>query len=159
MDRVLQILAVFGLLMLLIWRSIRGREERFRRFSYLARVRPPLAAEITERLVYGITKRSEGYERGGEWRSSSDEVHGRGGEAYGMPLDADAFLWDEDSRMLLFYWLDGKLTINRRVVGGRNRELQELAVPMDCAGMAWDPQERKIYLEEDGDWFVYGEEE
>ncbi len=145
MDRVLQILAVFGLLMLLIWRSIRGREERFRRFSYLARVRPPLAAEITERLVYGITKRSE--------------VHGRGGEAYGMPLDADAFLWDEDSRMLLFYWLDGKLTINRRVVGGRNRELQELAVPMDCAGMAWDPQERKIYLEEDGDWFVYGEEE
>ena len=125
--------------MLLIWRSIRGREERFRRFSYLARVRPPLAPELTDRLVSGI--------------------FGAGGEAYGMPLDADAFLWDEDSRMLLFYRLDGKLTINRRMAGGRNRELQELAVPMDCAGIAWDPQERKIYLEDDGDWFVYGEED
>jgi hypothetical protein len=139
MERVLQILAVFGLLMLLIWRSIRGREGRFRRFSYLARVRPPLEAEVTERLVLG--------------------VFGADGEAYGVPLDADAILWDDDSRMLLFYRLDGKLTINRRMAGGRNRELQELAVPMDCTGIAWDPQERKIYLEEGGDWFVYGEEE
>jgi hypothetical protein len=145
MDRVLQILAVFVLLMLLIWRSIRGRDERFRRFSYLARVRPPLAAEVTERLVsgvFGVTGRSEVLER----------------EAYGVPLEVDAFLWDEDSRMLLWYRLDGKLTINRLMAGGRNRELQELAVPMDCTGMAWDPQERKIYLEEEGDWFVYAEE-
>lgn len=132
----MQILAVAGLLMLLIWRGIRGRDEQFRRFSYLARVRPPLEAEVTERLVNGVF----------------------GAEAYGMPVDTDAFLLDEDSRMLLLYRLDGKLTINRRMAGGRNRELQELAVPMDCTGLAWDPQERKIYLEEDGDWFVYGEE-
>jgi hypothetical protein len=144
MEKILQILAVTGLLMLLIWRGIRGRDERFRRFSYMARVRPPLAEEVMERLVIGITKRSE--------------VHGAGGEAYGVPLEADAFLWDEDSRMVLLYRLDGRLTINRRMAGGRNRELQELAVPMDCTSMAWDPQERKIYLEEDGDWFVYGEE-
>jgi hypothetical protein len=138
MDRVLQILAVFALLMLLIWRSIRGREERFRRFSYLTRVRPPLAGEVTARLVSG--------------------VFGVSGGANGVPTDADAFLLDEDSRMVLLYRLDGKLTINRRMAGGRDRELQELAVPMDCTGMAWDPQERKIYLEEDGDWFVYAEE-
>ncbi len=122
--------------MLLIWRGIRERDEQFRRFSYLARVRPPLEAEVTERLVNGVF----------------------GAEAYGIPVDTDAFLLDEDSRMLLLYRLDGKLTINRRMAGGRNRELQELAVPMDCTGLAWDPQERKIYLEEDGDWFVYGEE-
>jgi hypothetical protein len=141
MDRVLQILAVFVLLMLLIWRSIRGREEQFRRFSYLARVRPPLAAEVIERLVSGVF----------------GAVEARG--PYGVPDRVDAVLWDEESRMVLLYWLDGKLTINRRMAGGRNRELQELAVPMDCTGMAWDPQERKIYLEEDGDWFVYSEEE
>src|SRR5580658_9753594 len=99
MDRVLQILAVFVLLMLLISRSIRGREERFRRFSYLARVRPPLAAEVMERLIAG--------------------VFGAGGEAHGVALEADAFLWDEDRRMLLLYRLDGKLTINRRMAGGR----------------------------------------
>jgi hypothetical protein len=144
MEKVLQILAVSALLMLLIWRSIRRRDERFRRFSYLGRVRAPLAEDIRRRLVSGITKRSE--------------VHGMGGEAYGVPVDVDAFLWDEDSRMVLLYWRDGKLTINRRMAGGRNRELQELAVPMDCTALDWDPLERKIYLEEDGDWFVYGEE-
>jgi hypothetical protein len=140
MDRVLQILAVFVLLILLIWRSIRGREEQFRRFSYLARVQPPLAAEVIERLVSGVF----------------GVVEGQG--SYGVPDRVDAVLWDEESRMVLLYWLDGKLTINRRMAGGRNRELQELAVPMDCTGMAWDPQERKIYLEEGGDWFVYAEE-
>lgn len=138
MDKVLQILVVTGLLMLLIWRSIRGREERFRRFSYLVRVRPPLAAEVAKRLVRGI--------------------FGASGETYGVPMDADAFLLDEDSRIVLLYWLDGKLTISLRMAGCRNKELQELAVPMDCTGLGWDPQERKIYLEEDGDWFVYAEE-
>jgi hypothetical protein len=138
MEKVLQILAVFGLLMLVIWRSIRGREERFRRFSFLGRVRPPLPEGVQSRLVNG--------------------VFGAVGEAYGVPSDADAFLLDEDSRMVLLYWLDGKLTINRRMAGGRTRELQELSVPMDCSGIAWDPEERKIYLEEGGDHFVYGPE-
>jgi hypothetical protein len=138
MEKVLQILAVSGLLMLLIWRSIRGRDERFRRFSYLGRIRAPLAEEVVQRLIGG--------------------VFGVAAEQ-GVPPGADAFLLDEDSRIVLLYWLDGKLTINRRMTGGRNRELQELAVPMDCAGLGWDPVERKIYVGEDGDWFVYGEEE
>jgi hypothetical protein len=140
MDRVLQILAVFVLLMLFIWRSIRGREERFRRFSYLGRVRSPLSEGVRGRLVGGVF----------------GPVGGR--EIYGVPDEAYGYLWDEDSRMVLLYWLDGKLTINRRMAGGRNRELQELAVPMDCTGIAWDPEEQKIYLEEDGDFFVYGPE-
>ncbi len=126
--------------MLLIWRGIRGREDRLRRFSYLGRVRPPLAEEVRQRLVAGVFGM------------------GVGREEYGVPLEAGAFLWDEDSRMLLLYWPGGKLTINRMMAGGRNRELQELAVPMDCTGLGWDPWERRIYLEEDGDWFIYGEE-
>jgi hypothetical protein len=140
MEKVLQILAVFALLVLLIWRSIRGREDRFRRFSYVARVRPPLSEEVRHRLVDGI--------------------FGAAGErqALKVPDEAEAFLWDEESRMLLLYWRDGKLAIYRRMAGGRSRELQELAVPMDCSGIAWDPGERRIYLEEDGDWFIYGEE-
>jgi hypothetical protein len=141
MEKVLQILSVFALLMLLVWRSIRGREERFRRFSYMARVRPPLSEEVRRRLVDGV--------------SGPDG----GREALGVPDEAEAFLWDEESRMLLLYWRDGKLVIYRRMAGGRNRELQELAVPMDCSGMAWDPEERRIYLEEDGDFFIYGPED
>jgi hypothetical protein len=29
---------------------------------------------------------------------------------------------------------------------------------MDCSGITWDPEEQKIYLEEGGDYFVYGPE-
>ena len=124
MEKVLQILAVFVLMMLIIWRSVRRREERFRRFSYLGRVRPPLPEEVEKRLIKGV----------------------------------DDLLWDEDSRLLLSYRAEGKLQIYRRAASGRERLLQELAVPMDCTSLGWDRLERKIYLEEEGDWFVYGEE-
>jgi hypothetical protein len=140
MEKVLQILAVFALLMLIIWRSIRGREGRFRRFSFVGRVRQPLSEEVRRRLVEGAFGMNDG----------------RG--TFGVPEEAEAFLWDGESGMLLVYWRDGKLVIYRRMAGGRNRELQELAVPMDCSGIAWDPEEQKIYLEEVGDYFVYGPE-
>jgi len=29
---------------------------------------------------------------------------------------------------------------------------------LDCSAMWWSPQDRKIFLEEEGDWFVYGAE-
>jgi len=140
MDKVLQILAVFALMVLVIWRSIHGREGRYRRFSFLGRRRPPLPEEVRRRLVDGIF---------------GPDV-GRGG--LGVPDEVDGYLWDEDHRVVLFYCVDGKLTIFRRMAGGRNRELQELAVPMDCSGMAWDPEEQRIYLQEGGDYFVYGPE-
>ena len=140
MEKVLQILVVTGLLMLLIWRSIRGREERFRRFSYLVRVRPPLAEDIRRRLVVGVFGKME--ER----------------EGYAVPGEADGYLVDEESRLMFCYRVDGKLTVYLQTMEGRIRELQELAVPMDCTGIAWDPEEWKIYLEEGGDLFVYGPE-
>jgi hypothetical protein len=140
MDKVLQILAVFALLMLFIWRSIRGREDRFRRFSFLGRVRSPLSEGVRQRLVGGVF--------------GTDPRR----EAFGVPEEAAAFVWDEESGVLLVYWRDGKLVIHRRMAGGRNRELQELAVPLDCSGIGWDPEERRIYLEEEGDFFVYGPE-
>jgi hypothetical protein len=141
MEKVLQILLVFGLLMLLIWRSIRPREEGFRRFSYLERWRPPLSEEVRMRLITGRFGLSQEAERA----------------LPGVPDNADAYLWDEDSGLMLCYFAEGKLTIYLRS-GHALRELQELSVPMDCTGMAWDAQERKVYLEEDGDWFVYAEE-
>ena len=74
-----------------------------------------------------------------------------------LPNHPDAWLWDEERRLLWCYRVEGKLAIYRQ--SGRGfREMQELSAPMDCTDMAWDPQERIIYLEEDGDWFVYGEE-
>lgn len=140
MEKVLQILLVFALLMLVIWRSIRGKEGRFRRFSYLSRLRQPLSEEIRSRWIAGEFGAAE--ERSG----------------YGVPEDADAFLIDEDSGLLLCYRQEGKLLIYHWSPDARNKELQEMPVPMDCTGLSWDPAERKIYLEEGGYWYVYGPE-
>ena len=140
MEKVLQILLVFALLMLVIWRSIRGKEGRFRRFSYLSGLQQPLSGEIRQRWIAGKFGAAE--ERSG----------------YGVPEDADAFLIDEDSGLLMCYRIEGKLLIYHWSPGGRNKELQEMSVPMDCTGLSWDPEERKIYLEEGDYWYVYGPE-
>ena len=141
MEKVLQIVLVAALLMLVIWRSIRGREERFRRWSYLTRLREPLHESIRERLLTGI------------FGPDGDRV------SYGVPEDADAYLSDEERKILLCYRVDGKLTIYQTGPRGWKREFQEMPAPMDCTGLAWDPEERKIYLEEGGYWYVYAPEE
>jgi hypothetical protein len=79
-------------------------------------------------------------------------------ERLGVPDGVDAFLFDEGSRLLFCYTVEGRLTIYRRLAGGVKRELQELSVPLDCSAMWWNPLDRKIFLEEGGEWFVYGAE-
>ena len=60
MEKILQILAVFVLLALVIHRFIRGREPVYQPFDYLARLKPPLAAEISGRLLRAIIGDGEG---------------------------------------------------------------------------------------------------
>jgi hypothetical protein len=140
MEKVLQILLVFALLLLLIWRSIRGKENRFRRFSYLSRLREPAQEGVRERWIAGTFGATE--DRRG----------------YGVPDEADAYLLDEDGGLLFCYRMEGKLFVYHWAPGSRNRELQEMSVPMDCTGLSWDPVERKIYLGEGEYWYVYGPE-
>ncbi|HEV2354018.1 MAG TPA: hypothetical protein VGR89_07235 [Puia sp.] len=140
MEKVLQILLVTALLMLVIWRSIRGRDEWFRPWSYLVRVRAPLPESIGERLLTGT------------FGPAAVRMN------HSVPDDADAWLLDEEHRILLCYRLDGKITIFRLGTPGGKREFQEMSVPMDCSALAWDPEERKIYLEEGGYWYVYAPE-
>jgi hypothetical protein len=139
MEKILQILVVFALLMLVVTRFIREREAKFRRFGFLGRLRGGLQGD--GELIEGVTGPAEERER------------------LGVPEGADAFLFDEGSRLLFCYTVGGRLTIYRRLAGGVKRELQELSVPLDCSAMWWNPQDRKIFLEEEGEWFVYGAEE
>ncbi|HXD77355.1 MAG TPA: hypothetical protein VN616_06085 [Puia sp.] len=140
MEKVLQILLVFALMMLVIWRSIRGKEDRYRKLSYLFRERKPLPEAIGGRLIPGMS--GEAAER----------------EGYSIPGDADAFLPDDEGRLLFTYFADGKLTVSRWSPSGRKKELQELSVPMDCSALAWDPEVRRVYLEDGEFWYVYGPE-
>ena len=50
MDKIYQILAVFALIMLLVSRFIRGREVRYHSYDFIRRFKPPLPAEVEERL-------------------------------------------------------------------------------------------------------------
>ena len=139
MEKILQILAVFALLMLVVARFIREREEKFRRFGFLGRLKGGLQGGGD--LMEGVFGPSEERER------------------LGVPDGMDAFLFDEGSRLLFCYTVEGRLTIYRRLAGGTKRELQELSVPLDCSAIWWNPQDWKIFLEEEGEWFVYGAEE
>ena len=138
MEKILQILAVFALLMLAVTRFIRERDSTFRRFGFLGRSKVGLRGD--GELIEGVFGPAEERER------------------LGVPDGADAFLFDEESRLLFCYTVEGRLTIYRRLAGGVKRELQELSVPLDCSAMWWSPQDRKIFLEEGGEWFVYGAE-
>jgi len=128
MEKVLQIIAVFVLMTLIIHRMIRGREPRFRQYNYLTRLKPPLVAEIAQRLVTAV------FEAG----------------------QADAIVIDEARQLLFSYSAVGSLTIHQRKEEGQLKEMQWLAAPLDCTGMALDPVEGKLYLEASGFLFVYG---
>ncbi|HLZ86322.1 MAG TPA: hypothetical protein VKQ52_03730 [Puia sp.] len=134
MEKVLQIIAVFALIMLIIHRFIRGREPAYRGYNYLTRLQPPLIAEVGQRLITA--------------------VFGAGTED--VPGQVDAFILDEERQLLFAYSAVGSLTIYRRKEGDGFKEMQWLAAPLNCTGMALDPQDGKVYLEAGGFLFVYG---
>lgn len=138
MEKVLQILIVFALLMLVVSWFIREREPRFRPYDYLNRVKPPLPAGVEQRLIAAVFVPEAGQER------------------FSLQADADAVLSDADSRLLFCYSVVGKLVIYRQGAKGDYKQVQELAAPLDCTALALDPTDGKLYFEASGYLFVYG---
>lgn len=138
MEKVLQILIVFALLMLVVSWFIREREPRFRPYDYLNRVKPPLPVGVEQRLIAAVFMPEEGRER------------------FGVQADADAFLSDADSRLLFCYSVVGRLVIYRQGSKGVYKQVQELAAPLDCTALALDPADGRLYFEANGYLFVYG---
>jgi len=124
MDKVFQILIVFGLVTLFIYRFIRGREQSYRPYEFILRLRAPLAVEVEQRLI--IAAAEEGFRL-------------------------------ETEHLLFHYRPEGSLTIYRRRPQGRDREVQEMAVPVECTAMGIDPVEGRLYLAADGYVYVYGQ--
>ncbi|HXB95584.1 MAG TPA: hypothetical protein VNU70_10510 [Puia sp.] len=124
MEKVFQILAVFAVMMLVIYRFIRGRGHSYRPYEFVVRLRPPLPAEVEQRLIVA--------------------EHGEG-----CRLEMEDFVF--------CYRAEGSLTIYRRQQQGRDRQVQELAVPLDCTAVAMDPIDKRLYFEAGGYWFIYGQ--
>jgi hypothetical protein len=138
MDKIFQILAVFALMMLIVRRFIRGREPRFHAYDFIDRIKPPLAEVVAQRLVPAEFMLPE--ERG----------------RYPVEGGVDAVLVVEAVGMAFCYSAVGRLTIFREVTGVPLRQLQELAVPLDCTAIAFDPANERLYFEAGGFLFVYG---
>lgn len=131
MEKVLQILAVFILLELVISRSIKGREPRYRPYDYIRRLKPPLPPDIEGRLIAAMPGAPEGLADTG----------------------VDLFIAYEE--LVFCYNDEGRLIIYRHD-GDRYRQRQELPVPLDSIAMAFDAVEEQLYFEAGGFLFVYG---
>jgi hypothetical protein len=83
-DKILEILAVFVLLSLVIHRFIRGRDPAYEPYDYLNRIRSPLAAEAGQRLFTTVLDAGQ----------------------------SDAFLVDEARQLRFSYSTTGSLTIH-----------------------------------------------
>ena len=146
MEKIFRILIVFVLLMVIIYRFVRGREPGYRPYGYLTRRKPPLPPEIEQRLLPAVFGSKGGL---------SDEPEG-GSSHYPVGGDADAFLFDAASDLLFCYSSKGSLTIFRRRAEETYKEMQWLAVPLNCTALALDPLESRLYFEAEGSLFVYG---
>jgi hypothetical protein len=135
MEKIFQILAVFALMMLIVRRFIKGREPRFHPYDYIGRIKPPLPPGVAERLVSAVFVLPE--DRG----------------RYPVEGGVDAFLLYAAGGLVFCYSAVGRLTIFRQVP---LRQLQELAVPLDCTAIAFDPGDERLYFEAGGYLFVYG---
>jgi hypothetical protein len=133
MDKIFQILAILGLLMLLITRFIMGREPRYRPYDYLRRFKPPLPPAVEERLIMAEPGTPEGLE----------VVEG----------GVDLFVVAEG--LVFCYSAVGRLTIFRRQ-GERYKQMQELSVPLQCTAIAFDLTDGILYFEAGGFIFAYG---
>jgi hypothetical protein len=138
MEKIFQILAVFALMMLVVRRFIRGRESRFHPYDYIDRIKPPLATDLAQRLVPAVF--------------ALPEDRGR----YPVEGGVDAFLLYETGGLVFCYNAEGRLTIFRQLPTEPIRQLQELAVPLNCTAIAFDPADEKLYFEAGGFLFVYG---
>jgi hypothetical protein len=148
MDKIFQILAVFALMMLIVRRFIKGREPRFHPYDYINRIKRPLPPVVAERLVSAVFRPAE---EGGMSLQGGGEFEDRG--RYPVEGGVDAFLLYAAGGLVFCYSAVGRLTIFRQTP---LRQVQELAVPLDCTAIAFDPDDERLYFETGGSLFVYG---
>jgi hypothetical protein len=120
---------------LIVRRSIRGREPRFHPYDYITRIKPPVAEVVAQRLVPAVF--------------TLPEDRGR----YPVEGGVDAVLLYEGGGLVFCYSAVGRLTIFRHQP---LRQLQELAAPLDCTAIAFDPADERLYFEAGGALLVYG---
>jgi hypothetical protein len=172
MEKILQILAVFALLMLVITWFFRDREFKLRDYIFSYRFRGSLPTGIRQRMLSGaVSPVEEGepvqvtdHENGLVFRRGPDMVRALeiADEQTGLIISTteiidtvDAILFDPATRLIYCYGALGSITIVRQSGRDNYRIEQTLAAPVNGAVLSLDPKDKKIYLDAGGSYFVF----
>jgi hypothetical protein len=171
MEKILQILAVFALLMLVITWFFRDREFKLRDYVFSYRFRGSLPIEIRQRMFSGVVSPVEegelvqviDHENGLVFRRGPDKVRALeiADEHTGLIISTseidtvDAILFDPATRLIYCYGALGSITIIRQSGRDNYRVVQSLAAPVDGVVLSLDPKDKKIYVDAGGSYFVF----
>ncbi len=167
MEKIFQILAVFVLLMLVITRFIRDREFKFREYIFLRRIRYPLPADISQRLLRSwldpdaaplpATDRENSlvFRRRPDATGVLEIVDEENAVVVSLlEIDPfDALLFDPGTRLIYCCSTQGAITIVRQSARDAYQVLQLLAVPLNGELMALDPAGQEITYVGSGEYF------
>jgi hypothetical protein len=165
MEKILQILAVFALLMLAVTRSIRGKEQRFREYVFSGRFTFPLSGDLYRGLlsaevgedVIAADPENRLFFRPGPENSfvAADKKTGVSLASISLDEPIDAVLFDPLTRLIYCYSLEGALTILRQSGRGSYMIVQKLDIAPGGKQLSLDPHSGKIYLHAGADVFLY----
>ena len=171
MEKVLQILAVFFLLVLVIGYSIHSRESRFRDYYFFGQIALPMQGSVYwEFLSVSILPGGEGGMavdrenrlsfRGGAGGPDhvlrvSDDLTGKEIAVIELGEGADAILFDQETRLLYCCSGEGGLSIIRQASRESYKIVQYLDIPKGCSDFALDTATGRIYLRSGGSVLLY----
>lgn len=165
MEKILQILAVFALLMLAVTRFIRGKEQRFREYVFSGRFTFPLSGDLYRDLlsaevgedVIAADPENRLFLRPGPENTlvAADKKTGVSLASISVDASIDAVLFDPLTRLIYCYSLEGVLTILRQSGRDSYRIVQKLDIAAGGKQLSLDPHSGKIYLHAGADVFLY----
>ncbi|HEY4064085.1 MAG TPA: hypothetical protein VGM30_19395 [Puia sp.] len=159
MEKIFQILVVFALIMVLVTRFIRGKEQKFREYSFFGRFSFPMSGDLYRELLSVPMGMGEGMVAAADPENRllfrpgpenslviADERTGEPVASVALEESADALLFDPMTRLLYCGSLMGTLTIVRQSDPRRYRIVQRLNIPPGCTSLSLDPHNGKVYL-------------
>jgi hypothetical protein len=158
MEKIFQILIVFALMIFAITWFIRGRERKYREYSFSGRFTFPLSGDWSRDLISAAEdKENHLFFRRGRDKTLEivDEANGVLIGAVTLEWDADVLLFDPGSRLIFCGSVEGAVTIIRQVLPDVYKTVQRLAVPKDCTAMSLEPHSGKLYMHFGVSAFVY----
>lgn len=165
MEKIFQILVVFALMVFVITWFMRGKDRKFREYSFSGRFTFPLSGDMHRDLVtasvVGPVEAADAENhllfRGGSGKILEiiDGVNNLITGTVSLDWDADVVLFDPGTRLIFCGSVEGAVTIIRPATQGSYKVLQRLAVPKDCTALSLDPHNGKLYVHVGTSVFVY----